>query len=118
MILNSPVKTSSEGRERMEEPLYLLQIALYYHLESCSQGSVLDKEGSGGMERSLHAEQDGHPEVNLEAELGVPAALEKVPSPQRKALEAQLVAPAGLQVVLPPLENKLGSPAGMKILSH
>lgn len=67
---------------------------------------------------SLNAEQDGDLEVKLEVELGVPAVLEKVPSPQKKALEVPLVAPAGWQVVLPPLENKLGSPAGMKIQSH
>lgn len=67
---------------------------------------------------SLNAEQDGDLEVKLEVELGVPAVLEKVLSPQEKALETELDYSCGFQVVLPVLENKLRSPAGVKILSH
>lgn len=39
---------------------------------------------------SLNAEQDGDLEVKFEVELGIPAVLENVPSPQKKALEAEL----------------------------
>lgn len=54
----------------------------------------------------------GHPGRTLEAELELEVS-------GHRALEAELVVPAGLPEVLPALETELGSPAGLeKVLPH